>query len=125
MTQSSRRYLYRSRQGIIFGVLRGLASYLGLSLFWLRTITIIVCILTGFFPLIPLYLVAALLMKPEPQQPLAGEDEEFYNSYATNKTAATDRLQTRLETLERRAARLESVVTGKEYSWDRRLSGSQ
>lgn len=124
MNQTSRRYLYRSRDGIIFGVLRGLSDYLGLSLFWLRLVAIIVCILTGFFPMIPLYLVAALLMKPEPQQPLAGDEEEFYNSYAANKAAATDRLKSRLETLERRAARLESVVTGKEFNWDRRLSNS-
>lgn len=59
--------LYRSRRGIIFGVCRGLADRFDLSAFWLRVITIATFILTGFFPVGVVYILMALLMKPEPR----------------------------------------------------------
>ncbi|MFO7975245.1 MAG: PspC domain-containing protein [Candidatus Hydrogenedentota bacterium] len=58
--------LYRSRDGILFGVCRGLADYFDLSVFWLRAIVVGAFILTGFFPVVFLYILAALLMKREP-----------------------------------------------------------
>jgi len=63
---SYRTGLYRSRDGILFGVCRGIAEYLDLSVFWLRAIVVGVFILTGFFPVVFLYILAALLMKREP-----------------------------------------------------------
>ncbi len=61
-----RRGLYRSNNGIILGVFRGLANYFDFSVFWIRMIAIGLFILTGFWPITGLYLLAALLMKPEP-----------------------------------------------------------
>jgi len=121
--QSAPRYLYRSRDGVLFGVLRGLSDYTGLSLFWLRVITIILFITTGFLPIIPIYLLAALLMKPEPKYSFVNdvEGEEFYHSMASNRTAALQRLKRKLDGLERRTERMEGAVTGKEYDWERRF----
>ena len=62
-----RRGFYRSRDGAIFGVCRGIADYFDFSLFWTRMLTVILLIISGFWPVILLYLVAALLMKPEPE----------------------------------------------------------
>ncbi len=58
--------LYRSRGGIVFGVCRGLAEYFDLSVFWFRAIVLGAFILTGFFPTVLVYVLAALLMKREP-----------------------------------------------------------
>ena len=73
MSQSytrTRRGFYRSRNGAIFGVCRGIAEYFDFSLFWIRALTVIIFIVTGFWPVIALYLIGALLMKPEPESRL-------------------------------------------------------
>ena len=62
-----RRGFYRSRDGAIFGVCRGIADYFDFSLFWTRMLTVILLIISGFWPVIIVYLIAALLMKPEPE----------------------------------------------------------
>ena len=61
-----RRGFYRSRDGAIFGVCRGIAEYFDFSLFWIRALAVIICIVTGFWPVVGLYLIGALLMKSEP-----------------------------------------------------------
>jgi len=61
-----KRGFYRSRQGAILGVCRGISDYFDFSLFWTRALTVLVCIITDFWPVIILYLIGALLMKPEP-----------------------------------------------------------
>ncbi len=63
---TSRTGMYRSRDGILLGVCRGLAEYFDLSVFWLRAIVVGTFILTGFFPVVFVYILAALLMKREP-----------------------------------------------------------
>jgi len=61
--------VYRSRNGIILGVCRGIAEYFDFSVFWVRTITLLAFLFSGFWPVAVLYFVAALLMKPEPVHP--------------------------------------------------------
>ena len=58
--------IYRSRNGLLLGVCRGIAEYFDFSIFWTRTIAIIIFFLTGFWPVIGVYLIAAFLMKREP-----------------------------------------------------------
>lgn len=58
--------LYRSRNGLILGVCRGLADYFNLSVKWVRIIAIVLFIFTGFWPTGVIYLLAAFVMKPEP-----------------------------------------------------------
>ncbi len=58
--------LYRSRDGMIFGVCKGLADYWNLRVGWVRVIAVAILLCTGIFPIVVVYLVAALLMKPEP-----------------------------------------------------------
>ncbi len=59
--------LYRSRDGILFGVCQGVAEYFDLSAFWLRVIVLVAFLCTGFFPVGVLYILAALVMKPRPR----------------------------------------------------------
>ena len=113
---------YRSRQGVIFGVCRGLAEHLGLNVFWVRVLTVAAFIFTSFWPVGILYVVLGLLMKPEPVLPLADEsDAEFYQSYASSRTLALQRLKRTYDSLDRRIQRIESIVTAPGFYWDRRF----
>lgn len=115
--------LYRSRNGIILGVCRGVAEYFDFSVFWARTIVFIFFLFSGFWPIAVLYFIAALLMKPEPVIPIQTEDQqEFYDSYVYSRKGATDRLKRRYDNLDRRIQRMEHTVTAREFDWDQRLN---
>ena len=116
------RHLYRSRRGMIFGVCAGLADYLNLKVLWVRIIAVIILIFTGIWPIVVIYLVAALIMNPEPVLPLETEEaQEFYNSYTSSRSLALHRLKRTFDNLDRRIQRIETAVTNKEYDWERRL----
>ena len=115
--------MYRSRHGIILGVCRGIAEYFDFSIFWVRAITIILLLFSGLWPIMALYFIAALLMKPEPVLPLhTDEEQEFYDSYVHSPKGAADRLKRRYERLERRIRRMEHAVTSREFDWEHRLN---
>ena len=117
--------LYRSRNGAILGVCRGIAEYFDFSLFWIRFFAVVLLIFTGFWPALILYFIAALLMKPEPVIPIRTDDEqEFYDSYLHSRKWATDRIRRRYENLERRLQRMEHAVTSPEFDWDQRLNST-
>jgi phage shock protein C len=118
-----RNGLYRSRRGLILGVCKGLAEYFDLSVTGTRMLACIVLVFSGVWPAVVLYFLAALLMKPEPVLPLKTEEEqEFYNSYASSRRMALHRLKRTYDNLDRRIQRIESIVTSREYDWDRRLN---
>ena len=115
--------LYRSRSGIFLGVIKGVANYFDFSVFWARVLTIVaILFFLGFwFPF--LYLGAAFLMKPEPVIPLETEDDrEFYSSFTSERRLALSRLKRTFESIDRRIRRMETIVTDREYDWDRRLN---
>lgn len=109
-SESNSRGLYRSRRGIFFGVCRGIAEYLNFSVFWTRILVIIAFIFSGFWPVGAIYLVAALLMKPEP-----------CCTYEREYAGATGKLRRTFDSLDERLQRLETVVTDRARDWDRRL----
>lgn len=114
---------YRARTGLLFGVCAGLAAYFDFSVFWTRVIVLIAFLCTGIWPVGIAYLVAALLMKPEPVLPLEdANDAEFYNSYAASRSMAAQRIKRSCDSLNRRIERLETLVTSKEFDWERRLN---
>lgn len=118
-----RRGLYRSRNGWIFGVCQGLADYWDISVFWTRIVAVIIFFFSGFWPIVAVYIIAALMMKPEPVVPFVDEgDREFYNSYVSSRTAALHRLKDTYERLDRRIRRMEDIVTARDYDWERRLN---
>jgi phage shock protein C len=115
--------LYRSRNGLVLGVCRGIAEHFDFSVFWARAIVLILLFFSGLWPIMALYFIAALLMKPEPVIPIESDDQqEFYNSYIYSRKGAIDRLKRRYENLERRIQRMEHAVTTKEFDFDRRLN---
>ncbi len=119
----ARSGIYRSRNGIVFGVCKGLAEHFDFSVFWARAIAVIFLFVTGFWPAIGLYLIAALLMKPAPAIPIETDaEQEFYDSYTHSRHQAAHRLKRRYENLERRIRRMEDIVTAREFTWDKRLN---
>jgi phage shock protein C len=115
--------LYRSRTGLIMGVCKGVAQYFDFSVFWMRALTVVLLLFSGIWPMLVVYIVAALLMKPEPVLPLETEEEQdFYNSYTTSRSMALRRLKRIYDHLDRRIQRLESTVTTREYDWERRFN---
>ncbi len=115
--------LYRSRRGVILGVCRGIAEYFDFSLFWTRTFVVIFLLVSGLWPAVGLYFIAALLMKPEPVIPIqTAAEQEFYDSYTQSRHAAVQRLKQRFQKLERRIQRMEDVVTSREFDWENRLN---
>jgi len=113
----------RSRNGMILGVCRGIADYFDLSVFWVRVITVVLFLITGFWPTAVIYFAAAFLMKPAPVIPIDNDDEqEFYNSYVQSKRVAADHLKRRYESLEKRIQRIEHNVTTPEFDWENRLN---
>ncbi len=116
------RGIYRSRNGVIFGVCQGFAEYLDVSVFWTRVIAVLLFFFTGIWPVLGLYILAALLMKPAPVVPFqSAQDAEFYNSYTSSRTMALQRLKRTFDNLDRRIQRIESIVTARDYDWERRL----
>ena len=117
-TLASSRGIYRCRSGIFMGVCRGLAEYFNLSVFWVRIITLVLFLFTGFWPVGVMYIVAGLLVKMEPVSPLRDEkDQEFYDSYTHSKQSAIQRIKRKFENIERRIQRMEHTVTSKEFDW--------
>ncbi|MCC6694422.1 MAG: envelope stress response membrane protein PspC [Candidatus Hydrogenedentes bacterium] len=121
--EENQRRLYRSRSGMVFGVCRGMAEYLDFPVPAMRILVILIALFTGIWPLIGAYVIAALLLKPEPVIPFREDsDQEFYESYMNSRTMALQRLKRTFDNLERRIRRMENMVTAKDYDWERRLN---
>lgn len=116
------RTLYRSRRGWIFGVCQGLAEYADISVFWVRFAAFIALLFTGLWPMVLIYIVAAIFLKPAPVIEFTNdEDWDFYQTYTADRKRALLRLKKRCEVLDRRTRRMENIVTKREYDWDRRF----
>jgi phage shock protein C len=117
------RGLYRSRNGMLLGVCQGMAKFLDFSVTWVRAVMVVLLIFTGLWPVVFLYFLAALLMKPEPVMPLSTEEEEeFYDHYIHSEKAAVRRLKRKFADLERRIRNMEDIVTSREYDFEQRLN---
>lgn len=120
---SSGRRLYRSRNGLVCGVCRGLSDYLDLRVGWVRFFTLLILLFTGIWPVAVIYFVACLLMKPEPVIPLENEfQQDFYDSYVSSRSRAMRDLKRRFSALDRRLRRMEDTVTSRDFEWEQRLN---
>ena len=120
---NNRGGIYRARDGVILGVCKGIANYFDFSVFWIRVGMVVIFLLSGFWPVIGIYLVAALLMKPAPVHSVTNDDEkEFYDSYVHSPRNAAQRLKKKFHDLDRRIRRMEDTVTGREYEWERKFN---
>ena len=123
-SRMSRRGLYRSRNGVLLGVCRGVADYFHLSVFWIRATAVILFICTGFWPIVGVYILAALLMKSDPagsggseSKPRAGGRHHCHGN------DAAERLRRKWKHLEKRIRKMEDKVTSREFDWNSRFHG--
>ena len=124
VSSSAGQGLYRSRNGIILGVCRGIADYFDFSAFWIRAIVIVILILTGFWPIIGIYILAALLMKSEPGAVNHKKTGGHSNCrYRGSRHETAERLKRKWRHLEKRIRRMEDKVTSREYDWNNRFYG--
>ena len=121
----SRRGLYRSRNGVIFGVCRGLADYFDFSAFWIRAIAVVLFLFTGFWPVVGIYILAALLMKSDPTK-LAESDSTYSGDRRSRcmRTDTAERLKRRWKHLEKRIRKMEDKVTSRKFDWNSRFHDS-
>jgi phage shock protein C len=118
----TRTRLYRSRDGVFLGVVKGFANYFGLSIFWFRLVVFFLILFTGIWPGVFLYLIAALVMKLEPVlEPRTDAEREFYEAYVNSRSMALKRLKDKFNRLDDRVKRMEDHVTSREYTWDKKL----
>ena len=117
-----RQGLFRSRSGVIMGVCKGIANRFDRSVVFVRAIAVLLFFLSGFWPAVGLYFLAAFFINLEPVAPIHNQDEgDFYQNYSTSRTAAIRSIHTRFKTLERKILRLEDAVTSREFDWDEKL----
>jgi phage shock protein C len=120
---SSGRRLYRSRSGVVCGVCRGLSDFFDLRVGWVRFFTLLILFFTGIWPIVFIYFIACLLMKPEPVIPLENEfQRDFYDNYVSSRSRTLRDLTRRFSGLDRRMCRMEDRVTSRDFEWEQRLN---
>jgi len=114
---ASDRRLVRSRRGLVLGVCKGLAGYLGLPALVVRAFVVVLIVVTGWVGVL-FYLAGGLLIPLEPAEGRSGSGaRDWLGPEAEN-------LSRRTRDLDERIARMESHVTSREYDFDRRLRRS-
>jgi phage shock protein C len=119
---SGRKTLYRSRNGLILGICRGVADRYDIPAFWIRVGVIVLMVTTTVWPVVLVYFGIGFLLKPEPIIPFTNESEdEFYGSFTNSRSMALHRLKKKFDQLQNRLHRMENVVTSKEFNWEMKM----
>ncbi|MDR2442345.1 MAG: PspC domain-containing protein [Deltaproteobacteria bacterium] len=107
---------FRSKNGLILGVLRGLAEHWQISPFTVRVLFIIAGFFLAFWPLPIIYVIAAIIMPSEPKLwPKNERQKELLLLGQADPQALVEHLTARFDSLEKKARRLEDIVTSKAY----------
>ena len=121
----TRRLFRDPRRGWVAGVCAGIASYLGVPVFWVRLL-IVLPLLSPLCPLVIIsYIVAALRIPREPDELYESvEQQEFWQSVNTAPAATFGQLRHTMRDLEHRLRRLEAYVTSTEFEFHQNLRSS-
>jgi phage shock protein C len=112
--EGERKGPYRSRKGMVLGVVRGFAEYWEFNVFWLRFFVVMLILFTGIWPGMFFYFLAALILKMEPETAAGAAPADAVKD-------KMDRLKGKFDRLDKRIRRMEDVVTSKEFSWKKRF----
>ena len=119
---SGRDRLYRARDGKFMGVCQGLADYFCLSVFWVRVLVVLAALFTGFWPVLGIYVLLGLVLKPRPMVRFESDsDRDFYDDCVRSRSQALARLKERTGQLDARLRRMEDIVTRRDFDWERRF----
>jgi phage shock protein C len=107
---------YRSKKGLILGVIKGLAEHYNISPFYFRLTVIIISIFLAFWPVLIIYIAAAIVMPTEPKvRPVSQRDKEIVLLGRADPEALMESLSNRSQRLEQKIRRLEDYVTSKPF----------
>jgi phage shock protein C len=122
--------LYRSRNGMIFGICQGLADWRDLPVGYIRLGVIIAFAMSGFFPVGLLYLAAGFFLPVEPRH----GKSDYYDRDARgrrdyrresrkekSKGFTFDDIKEEFDDLSSRVNRMEDDVIDKEKDWEKRF----
>jgi phage shock protein C len=111
--------LYRSPDGMLMGVCKGIAEWKSLPVFWIRILVILATLTTGLLPGLIVYIFIGLCIGRNP----------LVSSLCENQPTIYDRSIANLSTikesfnrLENKVRKLENLVTSKEYEWQRKFN---
>lgn len=114
---------FRAKDGVIFGVARGVADHFGWSVGLVRLILILSAIFLFMWPTIIIYLIAAVIMSPAPDGRLDTQEErDIWLQTQLDPAAAMEQLARRAGAVEKRLRRLEDYVTSRDYAWSRKMT---
>ena len=114
--------LYRARDGMLLGVCLGIARYRDIPVRWLRLGVLLLILFTGIWPGIAIYILAAVLLKPEPVlPPLTPHEDVFYARFSGSRAVALHEIRQRMEHIGARIGRIEDNVTSPDFDWEQRL----
>jgi phage shock protein C len=122
--------LYRSRNGMIFGVCQGLADWRDLPVGYIRLGVIIAFTITGFFPMGVLYLAAGFFLPLEPKHgktdyyDRSASGRRDYRRNSRNERSrgfSFDDIKEEFDDLSSRVNRMEDDVIDKEKDWEQRF----
>lgn len=101
------RRLYRSREGEILGVCRGIAEWRDLPVSVVRWTFVLIALFTAVMPVVLVYFILGLVLPLEPEYKDRGERKDYRSS--------------EFEDLKRRVNRMEEEEFDKEKDWENRF----
>ena len=111
--------LYRDvKNGKIAGVCAGLGQYLAIHPKYIRLAAILGCVFGFFVPILAIYILLAVVLKPLPDGPMfhSEAEERFWRTMSVSPNRTANDLHARFRTLDRRLADIESRVTSEEFN---------
>ena len=122
--------LYRSRNGMIFGVCQGIADWRDLPVGYIRLGLLIATGMSGFFPVGFLYLAAGFFLPMEPrngkrdyyEKDTRGRREYRREERKRSRGFSVNDIKEEFDDLASRVNKMEEDVIDKEKDWEKRFS---
>jgi len=128
-TERQRRKFHLDKKNAkISGVCAGIADHFGWDVTVVRVLWVVATILSGFWPMIVAYIVAAWMVDAKPagyayDEARAEIDETRRETYRQARAYRFSDVKDRFGHVEDRLRTLEQVVTSREFQMDRELRG--
>jgi phage shock protein C len=111
---SSGRRLYRSREGEILGICRGIAEWRDLPVSVVRWTFVLIALFTAVMPVILVYFILGLILPLEPEYREKGRRRGY-------RASGDEDIESDFEDLKRRVNRMEEEELDKEKDWENRF----
>lgn len=115
--------LYKNpRDGKIAGVCAGIADYFDIKVGVVRLLFVVGAILTGLWPLVIGYFIAAMVLDPKPRDLYEDErEEQFWKQTRKSPDYTAAELRRRFRDIERRTSEMEAYMTSKRFRLEREI----